>query len=87
MATSGLYENDTEQSQHFKSIRMLARDLEMPEEEIRKVYEAVLDGLKARARIKDYLGLLVSRGVRNMMVKEKYMGSRVVGANGLDKAS
>jgi len=66
---------------------MLARDLEMPEEEIRKVYEAVLDGLKARARIKDYLGLLVSRGVRNMMVKEKYMGSRVVGANGLDKAS
>ena len=67
MATACLYETDEEQRLHSEAIQRLSRDLEMPEEEIRRVYEALLGGLKARARIKDYLVVLVSRNVRNMI--------------------
>jgi hypothetical protein len=46
---------------------MLARDLDRPEEEIRRNYETILCSLKERARIKDYLVILVSRNVKDMI--------------------
>jgi hypothetical protein len=61
------YENDTEKRLHSQAIHVLARDLDRPEEEIRRYYEIVLCSLKERARIKDYLVILVSRNVKHMI--------------------
>jgi len=46
---------------------MLAKDLGIPEEEIQIIYETMLCSLKERARIKDYLVILISRNVKNMI--------------------
>jgi hypothetical protein len=46
---------------------MLARDLRIPEEEIQTLYETMLCSLRERARIKDYLAILVSRNVKDMI--------------------
>lgn len=67
MAAACRYENDTEQRLHSQAIQMLARDLDRPEEEIRRNYETILCSLKERAKIKDYLVILVSRNVKDMI--------------------
>ncbi|HAM51121.1 MAG TPA: hypothetical protein DCP92_10695 [Nitrospiraceae bacterium] len=67
MATAFLYENDTDQKQHFRAVQMLARDLSMPEEEVKRLYETMLNCLKERARIKDYLVILASRCVKDVI--------------------
>ena len=67
MATSRLCENDADRKQHSRAIRMLAKDLGIPEEEIQIIYETMLCSLKERARIKDYLVILISRNVKNMI--------------------
>jgi len=67
MATSSAYENDTDRNQHARAIQRLAEDLHIPEEEIQKVYETMLCSLRERARIKDYLVILVSRTVKDMI--------------------
>ena len=67
MGAACIYENDTEHRLHSQAIQMLARDLGRPEEEIRRNYETVLCSLKERARIKDYLVILVSRNVKDMI--------------------
>ncbi len=69
MAAACTYENDTEQRLHSQAIQMLARDLGRPEEEIRRNYETILCSLKERARIKDYLVILVSRNVKDMITR------------------
>ncbi len=72
MATACPYENDTELRQHSQAIRMLAKDLGMPEEEIRSVYETFYCAIREGARIKDYLVVLVSRNVRDSIRKGAY---------------
>ena len=69
MATSCVYENDTERKQHLRTMQRLAEDLHIPEEEIQILYETMLCSLKERARIKDYLAILVSRNVKTMIKK------------------
>jgi hypothetical protein len=64
MAAVCLYDNDEEERQHSKAIQMLAKELGMPEQEIRGLYEEILCSIKEGARIKDYLTVLVSRNVR-----------------------
>lgn len=63
------YENDEAQKQHFRAIEMLAKDVSMPAEEIRVLYERLLYTLKETARIKDYLTILVSRNVKFLLRK------------------
>jgi IS5 family transposase len=50
-------------------MEMLAKEFNIPEEEIQRLYETMLCRLKERARIKDYLVLLVSRNVKDMIKK------------------
>jgi hypothetical protein len=46
---------------------VLAKNLRIPEEEPQILYEEVLSSLKERARIKDYLAILVGRNVKDMI--------------------
>lgn len=62
-----LYKNDTEQGLHAEAIRRLARELSAPENEIRGLYEIILRCLKDGARISDYLVILVSRHVKDLL--------------------
>ena len=67
MATSCLYENDMDRKQHSRAIQMLAKDLRISEEKIQILYEEMLCSLREKARIKEYLVILVSRNVREMI--------------------
>jgi hypothetical protein len=67
MATACVYENDEDRKQHCRAIQMLAKDLCIPEEEIQILYETVLSSLKERARVKDYLAILVCHCVKDII--------------------
>lgn len=67
MASVCQYDNDAEERQHAKAIQMLARDLGMPEKKIRELYEEFLCSIKGGARIKDYLTVLASRNVKDVI--------------------
>lgn len=58
------YENENEMRQHLSAIHLLSQDSGVPEEDIRMLYEQELDRLKERARIKDFLSVLVSRRIK-----------------------
>jgi len=67
MVLACLYENDEDRKQHYRAIQMLVKDLCMPEEEIQILYETMLSSLKERARIKDYLAVLVCHNVKHII--------------------
>jgi hypothetical protein len=48
-------------------IQTLARDEEMPKEEVGRIYDEVFDELSSNARIKTFLPILVGRRVRVML--------------------
>ena len=62
-----LYEDETEQKQHFSAIQRLVRDVSSSEEEIRHLYEDVLKEFKSEARIKTFLSILVSKKVKELL--------------------
>ena len=63
----GLYEDENEQKQHFSAIQILVKDAGSSEEEIRHLYEDVLQEFKKEAKIKTFLSILVSKKVRNLL--------------------
>ena len=65
MTTSCLYDDDTDRRIHSGAIRMLAREFRLPVEEIQVMYEKMLGSLKEKARVKDFLAILVSRYVKD----------------------
>jgi hypothetical protein len=67
MSEFALYEDETEQKQHFSAIQRLVRDVRSPEEEIRPLYEDVLKEFKSEARIKTFLSILVSKKVKELL--------------------
>ena len=67
MASTCLYDNDTDRKLHASAIQMLAREFNIPAEEIQGLYETMLGSLKETARVKDFLAVLVSRNVKDMI--------------------
>jgi hypothetical protein len=63
-----LYEDETEKIQHFHAIQMLVKDLKSSQEEISTLYEIELERLKLHARVKDFLTVLVSRRVKEILL-------------------
>lgn len=61
-----LYEDETEQKQHFSAIQKLVKDVSSSEEEIRPLYEGVLKEFKSEARINTFLSILVSKKVKEL---------------------
>ena len=66
MSDLALYENETEQQQHFSAIQGLVRNLNSSEEEIRPLYEDILKEFKSEATIKTFLPILVSKKVKEL---------------------
>lgn len=48
---------------------MLARDLGVPVDEVREFYEFELEELKQSAKVKDFLAVIVSRKVKEIIKK------------------
>ena len=64
---SGLVNDQKEVDQHSRAIQKLAQELQLPTDEIRQYYMAVLDVLKKEAKIRAFLPVLVSRSVKNRL--------------------
>jgi hypothetical protein len=62
-----LYEDESEQRQHLSAIQRLVKDVGSSEEEIRNLYEGVLQEFKNEAKIKTFLFILVSKKVRQLL--------------------
>jgi len=72
MAVPGLYEDEDEQKRHLSAIQMLAKDAGSSEEEIRGLYEGVLQEFKDDASITTFLSILVSKKVKEFLHVRRY---------------
>ena len=62
-----LYEDENEKRVHATAIQILTKDEGSSEDEIRRLYEGVLEELKRNARVKHFLTILVSRRVKDLL--------------------
>jgi hypothetical protein len=62
-----LYEDENEKRQHVAAIQIIIRDERSSEEEIRLLYEGVLQELKREAKVKNFLTVIVSRKVKDLL--------------------
>jgi hypothetical protein len=61
-----LYDDESEQKQHLSAIQMLVKGVGSSEEEIRNLYEGILQEFKNEAKIKTFLSILVSKKVKEL---------------------
>jgi hypothetical protein len=59
--------NEAERRLHLSAVEALSERLHAPPEAVAGVYESVLADVAGRARIKEYLSILVSRRVRSVL--------------------
>jgi len=71
MDAESLFGDAAEMKTHTGVIRQISRHLDIPEERVARLYEIVLKRYKTRARIKDFLIVLVERRVENLLRKWK----------------
>ena len=67
MKELSFYGDESEQRQHLSAIQTLVKDVGSSEEEIRNLYEGVLQEFKNEAKIKTFLFILVSKKVRQLL--------------------
>jgi hypothetical protein len=60
----------TEQKRHHQSIENLSGYLDIPRDRIVAVYEQELTLMGRMARVRDYLPILVSRRVKNLLRRQ-----------------
>lgn len=53
--------------EHLKAIEALAKEIDCPVEEVNEIYNSALGSLKTSARIQDYLIVLISKKVRDVL--------------------
>ena len=52
---------------HLQTIKALAEEIDCPVEEVNNIYVSTLGSLKSTSRIQDYLPVLASKKVRDML--------------------
>ena len=62
-----LYADADDQVRHLRNIETLAKEMDLPVQEIEPLYEDILAHMKLKARIHEYLPILVSKRVRHML--------------------
>ena len=68
MNSTFLYEDEVEEKLHRNAIQSLVRETGMPAEAVSSLYESVFARLKHHAKIKEYLPILVSREVKDILL-------------------
>ena len=63
-------DDDTEQMKHRQSVEYLSGTLDVPRDCIVAVYEQELKLMERMARIRDYLPILVSRRVKELVQRD-----------------
>jgi hypothetical protein len=66
-----IYDDEAECQLHMHAMEILRREIILPEEEIRELYERELERLKETARVKDFLVVLVCRAVRDTLRRHR----------------
>lgn len=66
-APASPYTNQEERSQHMRIIGKLANEVHRSVDEIEPLYEDILSHMKNTASIQDYLPILVSRRVKELL--------------------
>lgn len=66
-----LYDDEAERQIHQHAMEILCREIILPEEEVRELYERELERLKETARVKDFLVVLVCRAVRDTLRRHR----------------
>ena len=74
-----LYENKTEKKFHMNAIHLLALNMEMSVDEVKKLYQIVLKRLKRESKIKEFLPLLVSKRVEYLFNVRKTLHKKLKG--------
>lgn len=64
MVAMMLYENESERRQHLSAIQMLAATLGIAEDSVRQLYETELQSLIGRARVRDYLSVVIMKRLK-----------------------
>jgi oligoendopeptidase F len=59
---------EAERKQRDKSVKMLAEHFGMAEDQIRIIYEEELDRLRQNARVREFLSVLITRKVRDVLI-------------------
>jgi hypothetical protein len=62
-----LYKDEIDRRLHLDQINHISRELNIPLEDLKQLYEGVLMHLKAKATITIYLPIFVRRRVRDML--------------------
>ena len=68
MNSTLLYKNEAEEKLHRNAIQTLVRETRMPEDSVCSLYESVFARLKHHAKIKEFLPILVSREVKEILL-------------------
>jgi len=74
-----LYANKAEKRLHMNAIQLLALNMEMSVDEVKKLYEIVLKRLKKESKIREFLPLLVSKRVEYLFTVRKTLRKKSKG--------
>ncbi len=69
------YRDSNDQMKHMNVIARLSQELERPVHDICPLYEDILGRLRQQAQIQDYLPILVSKKVKNLLGASRRMPS------------
>ena len=64
---SNAFRDEQESDQHARAIQKLANELQLPADEVKRCYTAILEGMKETAKVKAFLPVLVSRSVKERL--------------------
>jgi len=65
---------------HRDALSDLAGNMRIPVDQVRKLYSIILDKLSKEARIRDYLSILATKKVKDLMQKRLEIKSKLGGA-------
>ena len=68
---SVLYHTDNEYKQHSQAIHLIAIQYHLKESQVRGLYEDILEKLQMKARCKNFLSVLTTRHVHDVLRKPR----------------
>ena len=71
MITTHIPGDEKEKRQHVSAINSISRETGIPDEDVTLLYEEILERYRSDARIKDFLSILVSKEVKDMLSNNK----------------